>query len=623
MRFQISVPSSPWLSVQRVARSCAGGSVVDRKKITLFLLLFFSVSVLVQNIQIQKERENWKKLCFQLEIERAQAALPLVVTMVPVVLSAIVAGTAIGWTQYNANGKQAWLRFTGAVKNGVSLTKSWIQGEIAELNGIDTSDAPNVVPESPPYAYNIAPSIGDFFSSNGQYYEISNVVCQNSCNLTLYGKPYSILTQTSSTSYNLKVYAYTHPSFPNNDYVRNYMIYLNPTPFSSLPSGFNPDDYQYLYTGNTLTANCKLLAEQYPDIRATYELSTQLPAGVTDEPIVELGGYLNGYIVNPDGTKVDINSALTSANTITGLDGTVYDMNEYQYISGNYIEDSQGNKVYLSDILTDDGGTITYSNGTTVSVPKYGTPTYVDTTGNVLDSIPSDVSNHLGLDISQLSLNSYSDKYIATGQATADTSDDGRKLLPGWIDSRLKGSGIDLGAGSTIKGVSKDGRLDWVDSSGVARTTLIDSAFAESLINQGVAVRTVVDGKTTYTQTAATSTPSDPMEFSDPGTPSPPPMGSGDFDPSFDWGEEDEFDVDYWKGVLGSLPLVALLNGSQLQLSTSNPVLSIPLPTWPGGGTTLTVDFSQYETLFNLMGGMIYFFALIYSISLALLGRGL
>lgn len=591
---------------------------MDRKKIAIFLIFFFSLTAIVQHIQVQRERENWKKICVQLEIDKSYAALPLAVTVIPVVLSAIVTGSAIGWTQYNANGKQAWVKFTGAVRDGVQVTKQWLEEKIAENNNIDTS-----APED------YDPSDG-FVTSNGNKYTLGNYITTTHVvgALTSYtlnnmgtgvrwdtGPGVKLGSGSGAGTILVKAGQGTYSS----TYHGYYTLYAQYILASTQPaSAFDPANYPEIFTGSGLFANCQTVANQYPNIKPTYEFLTEEPPDSANATVQEIGGYMNGYI-DVNGTKYDINSVLPSAQTLTASNGTVYNLSDYT-TSGNYIEDSLGNKHYLSDLLTDSGGTITYSNGTTVNVRPYQTPTYVDNVGNILDSPPSEVANYLGLDISKLSFNDYSDKYIATGVATPDTKDDGRKLLPGWMDTRLKGAGIDLGAGSTIKGVSKDGRLEWTDSAGVTRTTLVDSTFAQALIGQGVAVRTTVNGVTTFTQAAATTTPED---LADPGNPSPPPMGSGEFDPSFDWGDEDEFDIDHWKGVLGSLPLVNLLKGSSLQISTTNPVLSIPLSSWPGGPVTLSIDFSQYETLFHLMGSIIYFFALIYSISLALLGRGL
>jgi len=66
---------------------------------------------------------------------RAEAIAPAIPFMA-MVLSAVATGSAIGYMSYNANGKEIYVKMKGALKDGVRVTKDWVQRQIAEINGI-------------------------------------------------------------------------------------------------------------------------------------------------------------------------------------------------------------------------------------------------------------------------------------------------------------------------------------------------------------------------------------------------------------------------------------------------------------------------------------------------------
>ena len=57
---------------------------------------------------------------------RAEAIAPAIPFMA-MVLSAVATGSAIGYMSYNANGKEIYVKMKGALKDGVRVTKDWVQ----------------------------------------------------------------------------------------------------------------------------------------------------------------------------------------------------------------------------------------------------------------------------------------------------------------------------------------------------------------------------------------------------------------------------------------------------------------------------------------------------------------
>lgn len=81
------------------------------------------------------------------------------------------------------------------------------------------------------------------------------------------------------------------------------------------------------------------------------------------------------------------------------------------------------------------------------------------------------------------------------------------------------------------------------------------------------------------------------------------------------------YDINAQVSVIENLPIVNLVKGSALNLVNADSVISIHLASWPGGPVDLSVDFDQWASIWTVMGAMIYFIALLNSISLAILGH--
>ena len=73
--------------------------------------------------------------------------------------------------------------------------------------------------------------------------------------------------------------------------------------------------------------------------------------------------------------------------------------------------------------------------------------------------------------------------------------------MPGWLGSRLKQAGIDLGAGSVVDSVS-NGRVNWTDASGVSHTTLVNTELTDALVRAGAAQRVTTKGRSVTIQNA-------------------------------------------------------------------------------------------------------------------------
>lgn len=518
------------------------------------------------------------------------------------------------------------MKMKGALKDGVQVTKDWVQRQIAELNGIDVSD-----------------SVEDGLSQDGKK------INYNGLSYTITGGPYPYGWTTSYLGV-VWVWNYTgnnfsvigelavltaekkEDGFDQYHYVK-YSVSSMPLP----PSGFNPADYPHLYSGPSLLTNCHAVAKKHPDLVPIYEISDVKPDGFDESnaTVQEIGGYTNGYAIDAEGNKYDVNGILTQASgTLTTSNGTTYNLENY-VASGNYIQVANGTKIYISDITSKDPGSakITTADGREYYLSKDSGPKVIDSTGNVLHMPPGEVLDALGGAKPTLDWSSYSDSYISTSAVAIDTPNEnkGKKLLPGWLGSRLKQAGIDLGAGSVVDSVS-NGRVNWTDASGVSRTTLVNTELTDALVRAGAAQKVTTNGRSvtmqnaqsTVINNAGATTEAPSINFGpDPGDPNDPNFDPGVvFDPSFDWGEEKEFDIQKHINVVDNLPLVNVVKGSSLRLVGANPVLSVPLSGFPGAPqTNVTVDFSQFDWIFTIMWNFIYFSALINSLILGLFGR--
>lgn len=181
---------------------------------------------------------------------------------------------------------------------------------------------------------------------------------------------------------------------------------------------------------------------------------------------------------------------------------------------------------------------------------------------------------------------------VVQGQDTAVSTD---------TAAALSGAGIS----GNITGVDGD-FVNWTDASGNRHVTRVDSSTAAALGG-------VTTNSTTISPTA---------DEVDPGDPNDPDFGAPPvFDTNFDWGQNETYDINAQVSVIENLPIVNLVKGSALNLVNADSVISIHLASWPGGPVDLSVDFDQWASIWTVMGAMIYFIALLNSISLAILGH--
>lgn len=78
--------------------------------------------------------------------------------------------------------------------------------------------------------------------------------------------------------------------------------------------------------------------------------------------------------------------------------------------------------------------------------------------------------------------------------------------------------------------------------------------------------------------------------------------------------------LDTFKSSLDSLPIISWVNGVELEVSGASSVVSLPLPeAW---GSSITVDFADYENILDMMGNGLYALVGMASILFLFRGRG-
>ena len=298
-----------WPLVPRVLLSCGGGLAVDKIK---FFVLFLLVAFGVQHVQIQQERENWRKFCIQLEADKAYAILPLALApAAPYVLASLVAGTTAVWC-YTHGGKEAWIQFTGAVNDGVDVTKAWIQEKIATNNGVDTTGTYNSI-----YCMNtqdqefplIPPSwfyTGQYVADGSSTYKLTSKI----------GQAYLVRTEPIFFSTG---YIYIKTSYRRAPPYQNEIMYVifnynnvtnDPTNPPLYNTNFDPADYPELYTGPALLSNCHQVAKQYPNLSLVYPPPTATapssydPTKKIEVPIA--ARLADGSLVDQSGRKLPL-----------------------------------------------------------------------------------------------------------------------------------------------------------------------------------------------------------------------------------------------------------------------------------------------------------------------------
>lgn len=242
----------PWVLVLLVRRLCGGGLAVDKIKFWIFCLV---TALIVQHVQIEitknHERDNWRRICVQLQADKAHAVLPVALAAAaPHVLAALVAGTTAIWC-YMHGGKEAIIQFTGAVHDGAAVTADWIKQKIAEANGVNTSPTP---------AEDYDPS-DSLVTLNGVTYTLGTNV---GCNYGQVGNPaFKIIDGPNG---GIMIMNRWEAGYAKYCYYKwDGGTVQNP----SLP-GFDPADYPQFYTGPALLSNCHEVAKQYPSLSLVY-----------------------------------------------------------------------------------------------------------------------------------------------------------------------------------------------------------------------------------------------------------------------------------------------------------------------------------------------------------------
>ena len=248
-----------------VALFFAGGLAVG--KFFNVCALFLVVMIFSQHLQVERERDNWRKFRVEMDLMSANAAVPAagVAAANPYVLAALVLGTGAYWC-WTHGGKEAWMQFTKATKDGVEITKDWVQKKIAEINGINVDGLDGVSLD------------GMFVNLSGKKYRIL--------------QPFELNYATSSPELNAEIQGWSYTSggegiiyhtigFKKGSFERDGVLYnvfdiYNVSYVGS--SGFDPADYPALYSGPAFLINCHAVAKANPDIKLYAAPVTGRPA---------------------------------------------------------------------------------------------------------------------------------------------------------------------------------------------------------------------------------------------------------------------------------------------------------------------------------------------------------
>jgi hypothetical protein len=110
--------------------------------------------------------------------------------------------------------------------------------------------------------------------------------------------------------------------------------------------------------------------------------------------------------------------------------------------------------------------------------------------------------------------------------------------------------------------------------------------------------------------------------------------GSGyDFDPGDDSFDVPIFDSTFtpleekeeipWSDWLSYVPFMNLIEGSSLNVSGADPIIDVHFDNFAGlGAKSIQYDFSEWDSVFNAMGGLIYSFACFAALRMALVKKG-
>lgn len=247
---------------------CVGGLAVDKRH---FLILILVSTFLVQGIQftsILDQRASYWRMHY--EVKQADAVAPVALAAAsPIVLSAIVLGAGAFYC-YSHGGKEAWIQFTGALRDGVSVTKSWIIDQIAAIHNIVTSplsqtefvtnnlnyDSDITIGQSFPIS---SPCGGSIYLQNITEYNQGLVYSQIADpNPQLIGNTQCL---QAGKFYYSQVTKYKH--VPANQQGTAWIRYMKVFSFDYTPSpypSFDPSLYPDIFSGPALLSNCHAVA---------------------------------------------------------------------------------------------------------------------------------------------------------------------------------------------------------------------------------------------------------------------------------------------------------------------------------------------------------------------------
>lgn len=255
-------------------------------KVIALLIAFVFIS---QHAQVQRERDNWRVFSVKLEADRAYAALPIALAAaVPHVLGALVVGTGFIYS-YTHGGKESIIQFTGAVKDGVALTKGWVQEKIMQRNNI--SGAPTTDPGTFYGMYDSSnPSVESFIYHGGTQYYVRDYHSSGHVYEWMMDGTIDFNKEPGYVYIRGPVSHYQYDWDPNYTEYKEYPLYwfkkfrLNevaPGHGDPAPSA-NPDDYPELFTGPALMSNCHAVAKDNPDITLFGEAPSLIMPDVYD-----------------------------------------------------------------------------------------------------------------------------------------------------------------------------------------------------------------------------------------------------------------------------------------------------------------------------------------------------
>jgi hypothetical protein len=177
------------------------------------------------------------------------------------------------------------------------------------------------------------------------------------------------------------------------------------------------------------------------------------------------------------------------------------------------------------------------------------------------------------------------------------------------LDDALGQAGISENA--TVTGVTGQ-TVTWTDAQGIPHVSVLPPAVALELgkVASNAGVQDV----------ALTGNPIE--------------VDSGsDFDPGDDSFDVPIFDSTFtpleekeeipWSDWLSYVPFMNLIEGSSLNVSGADPIIDVHFDNFAGlGAKSIQYDFSEWDSVFNAMGGLIYAFACFAALRMALVKKG-